>query len=625
MINQSYRQVFVTNSPALLAEGSTVDNLGVGQVGIIDAATNLAVTAPTYAKTKAFKFVWGTPDINLGIYGGIQNENEYSKLIKGKLIKGWRAKKASRPQSQIISIGWSGDNADTATMSANCGDVKFLYLNFTGTAIDKLFSKQGLIRQYAVDTTCWCDSSDCGDSCAKVDPCRLANEFAKQIQNDHLIGNMIKVKAVTECTLSGGVNCYVYEVNLCDDGSDVALGIVQAQYPTFRVTRTRRVASTSTYSITKDVAGLPSAVSNAGLILIPNCSTCPAGYTFRNNGFAYTIKRSDAGTVGAQTTLATDYSIATVTESVARVNYEFGESTYVVISDTAITVPVGSDVIDSLGEIRDTCVLTSPSTTAWVLAKTLQKYPKTYRLTIGDSVCGTNRLTELQAAYPGLVVTIVDASGTCVHTYETTVMSNCVEPGCGVEMLEFTRPANFQGVAWEEYIAPAVIDYDNKAGIRIEVAFVNRVTGECTYNKFPASEYDTLFVSASEFNPDYTASNCPPSYVVREIQGFRPPIGDGARLRADEQFSKGYDLRERFADPVVREQTGYSLQADPSKYYDEYVLEFDYKYQVGGWSEKYEDSYHISVFFPEGMGKSFESALNGYLQSSAVQIDPVVL
>jgi hypothetical protein len=624
MLHQSFRQVFVTNSPALLASGSTVDNLAVGQIGIIDAKTNTAVTAPTYAKTKAFQLVWGTPDINLGLWGGVPNENEYSKLIKGKLIKGFRAKKASRPQSQIISIGWSGDEADTETMSANCGDVKFLYLNFTGTAIDKLFSKQGLIRQYAVDTSCWCDNSDCADACQSVDPCRLADEFAKQIQNDNLIGKMIKVKAITECTLSGAVDCFVFNVSLCDDGSDVALGIVQAQYPTLKVTRSNRVGSTSTYSITKSTNSLPTAVSNAGIILIPNCTTCPVGYTLANNGYAYVIKRSDAGTSGAATTLATDYSIAASTESVSRVNYEFGESTYIVVSDSVLTAS-GSDVLTSLGEVRDTCVLTSPTTTAWTLTQTLKKYPKTYRITVGDTVCGTNRLAQLQAAYPDLVVSIVDASGSCVHTYETTVYSNCVELGCGIETLKYNRPANFEGVNWTEYVTPTTIDTTKRAGVTIEVAFVNRVTGECTFDKFPTTDYDTLFVHASEFNPDYTASNCEPSYKVRQLREVRFPVGDGARLRADEQHSKRYDLRERHADAVVRETMGYSLQADPTKYYDEYVIEFDYAYQVGGWSDRYSDSYHLCVFFPEGMGKSFESAVNGYIQSAAIQIDPVVL
>lgn len=625
MLNQSYRQVLVTNNSSLLAQGATVDQLAVGQIGIMDSKTKKGLTAPTYATTKAFELVWGTPDVNLGIFGGVANENEYSKMIKGKLIKGWRGKKAAKPQSQIISIGWTGDVSDTATMSASCGDVKHLYLNFTGTAIDKLFSKQGLVRQYSVDTSCWCDTSECADSCADVDPCRLANEFAKLIQNDQTIGKMIRVKAVTECSAGTTTDCYVFEVSLCDDGSDTALGIVQAQYPGLGVTRSNRVGSTSTYSLTKSVNVAPAAVSNAGLILIPNCTTCPSGYTYKNYGYAYEIKRADAGTAGNLTTLNTDYGIASTTESSSRVLYEFGQSTYIIVSDSVISAPVAQDALKSLGEIRDTCVLTSPTTTAWALSKTLKKYSKAYRITLADNVCGTNRLTELQAAYPDLVVTIVNSAGSCVHTYETTVTSDCVDTTCGINTLVFNRPSNYEGVQWEEYVVGTTIDPANKAGIRIEVAFVNRTTGECTYDKFPASDYDTLFVSASEFNPDWSASNCDSTYKVRQIRGFKPPIGDGARLRFQEQMSKSYDLRERHADPVVRETMGYSLQADPNRYYDEYVIEFDYNYQVSGWSDKYSDSYHVSVFFPEGMGKPFETAINTYIESSAIQLDPVVL
>ena len=55
MLNQSFSQVFVTNSSAILASGSTVANLAVGQIGIIDANTYFATTTPTYAINKALK------------------------------------------------------------------------------------------------------------------------------------------------------------------------------------------------------------------------------------------------------------------------------------------------------------------------------------------------------------------------------------------------------------------------------------------------------------------------------------------------------------------------------------------------------------------------------------------
>lgn len=625
MINQSFRQSFVTNTGSLLAQGSTVENLAVGQIGIIDAATNLAVTAPTYATTKAFKFVWGTPDIDTGLWGGVPNENEYSKLVKGKLITGFRAKAAARPQSQIVSIGWTGDVSDTATLSASAGDVKFLYLNFTGSAIDKLFSKQGLIRQYAVDTSCWTDTSDCAEGCQGIDPCRLAEEFAKQISVDTIgsfpLSRLINVKAVTECSLTGGVECYVFEVSICDDGSDAALGFVQAQYAGYVVTRSGRVGANSTYTLTKDTIGLPTALSNAGLFFIPDCPVCPAGYTAVTSKFVYTVTREDAGDAGALTQIETDYSIAGA-ETAVRTHYEFGTSTYIIASSTAQTAS-GTDVLVLLGNSRHSCILTTPTTTAWVLTETLYKYPKVYRLTIADTLCGDDRLAELQAAYPDLVVTLVDADGTCVHTYETTNYSQCVPIDCGVENLNWTRPANFEGSQWEVYTTPGAIDTALRSGIRIEVAFVNRVTGECTFDHFPAWDYDTVFVNASSFNPDWNASNCENEFKVRQIQGFKPPIGSGSQVRAIEQESKGYDLRTRSFNPVVREIEGYSFQADPNKYYDEYVIEYKFQYKVGGWSNQYEDSYHQSIFVPEGAGANIEAALNGYIQSSAIQIESV--
>ena len=73
----SYRQCFVSNTGTLLADGQTVDALAVGQIGILDGKTHKAVSVPTYAKNKAIKAVWGTPDLNVGEFGGVPNENEY--------------------------------------------------------------------------------------------------------------------------------------------------------------------------------------------------------------------------------------------------------------------------------------------------------------------------------------------------------------------------------------------------------------------------------------------------------------------------------------------------------------------------------------------------------------------
>jgi hypothetical protein len=102
MLNQSFSQVFVTNSPALLASGNTVASLAVGQIGILDANTFVATTTPTYATNKALKFVWGTFNTGyLPLMAGVPNSNIYSKLVKGKAIRNFQGKAAKTSQNQV--------------------------------------------------------------------------------------------------------------------------------------------------------------------------------------------------------------------------------------------------------------------------------------------------------------------------------------------------------------------------------------------------------------------------------------------------------------------------------------------------------------------------------------------
>ena len=60
--NRPYERHMVSNIPTLLPAGLTLADLGVGQIGIFDAKTNLSVTAPTYAVNKAIYIAQGTPD-----------------------------------------------------------------------------------------------------------------------------------------------------------------------------------------------------------------------------------------------------------------------------------------------------------------------------------------------------------------------------------------------------------------------------------------------------------------------------------------------------------------------------------------------------------------------------------
>lgn len=618
---QSYAPVFVTNSPALLANGSTVDSLAVGQIGVIDAKTNLGVTAPTYATNKALKIVWGTPNVDLGLMGGIPNENIYSKLIKGKLIKGFRGKAAVHAQTPQWTVGWSGDVSDTDTLSGKAGEAKHLYIHLSGTIIERLYSPQGVTKLFLTTPPC---TDDCSLGCDVQDCTTIADQLVQQINQDKDFRKFIRAKAIKSCVSSATTNvCYVFELSVCDTGDDVALGLVQAQYPAETVVRVGRQGSESTYQVIKTANSAPADFSNAGIVFIPNCPTCPAGYTAVTSNYVYTVQRSDAGTAGALTTLIADYGIVSP-ETAVRTNYEFGSSTYVVASASVLTAS-GQDILHFVGQSRYSCVLTTPTTISWVAGTNLENVERQVRLTIGDTECGNDRLTELQAAYPDLVISLVDADGDCVHTYETTITSECYLPGCGIENAVFTMPAMYQGNAW--VLVPLNDDTTGcLCGVLIESAFFSNETNECTFDALPY-ENDVVHVQISNYNPDYNEAPCSATdWAVKQIRQVRYPQGDGAWVARKEKESKSYELLERSHEPLLRQLQGYSLQAQNGVFYDEYVLEFDTKYFTsGGWSENYTDSYHLHVFFPEGTGAAFESAINTYLASAAIQVEPVVL
>ena len=620
---QSFSQVFVTNSPALLAQGKTVDSLAVGQIDLLDAKTYKAVTTPTYAKNKALYAVWGTPNLDAGEFSGVPNENEYSKIIKGKLIKKIRAKKAKRGQTPLYTVGWSGDVVDTNTLSANVGESKSLFVKLSGTIIDRLYSKQGIIKQFTTTPPC---VTDCDSSCSTVDAKALALELVDQINSDKDFKKFIRAKALISCESEPEVDtisCYKFKLTICDTGDDAALGIVQAQYPNETVERISRDGSLSTYGVVKAADSAPADFTSTG-VFITDCTDCPIGYTYVASAKVYQVKT--ATTVSGANVASAFTGEVSVTQVSADPSFNIFLVTFATSASDATVIAAGEAagyIVTPIGVQSAICTETTPSETEWVDNGEGLRQAKTYTITLADSVCGTTRLAALQAAYPDLVVTLVNAAGDCVHTYETTTYSNCYEEGCAREAIVFTAPAMFEGVSW---VASADAPGTNcKTGIQLETSFFNVRTNECTFDSFPY-ENDIVHIQISNYNPDFNASPCEDEWVVKQIRQVEFPQGHGAYVQHLEKESKQYDQRFRSSDPVVREVQGYSLQADPTKYYDQYVVEYDTKFLTsGGWSESYTQSIHLNFFVPEGTGSALELALNSYVSSAGLDEDGIAI
>lgn len=614
---QSFPQVFVTNSPALLAEGQTVENLAIGQIGFLDAKTYKAVTSPTYAKNKALFAVWGTPNIDLGEFGGVPNENEYSKIIKGKLVKGVRAKKAQRGQTPVYTVGWSGDMADTDTLFAKKGENKVLFIKLTGTVIDRLYSQQGIVKQFIASPAC---IDSCDDSCGDADCKDLVHQLVDQINNDKDFKKFIRAKALLNCDPAEVVvekDCYEFLLDACDTGDDLALGLVQAQYPLNKVVRKSRNGAISTYAVVLDVATAPADFESSALS-VPDCPVCTQGELVAEaNVFQVRVKAGEVPALPGQI-LATKVS--------SDPQFDVYSVTVAVAEDKAAVVAAAEaagSVAMFIGSRRNVCVL-EPVTIAWVAGEVLKKREKEFQITLADSVCGTNRLADLQAAYPELVVSVVNSAGNCVHTYKAAVPSNCYSVGCAIEEIKYVKPAMFEGAEWKE-VPAAASEASCQCGLQIETAFVNRTTNECSFDSFPY-ENDIVHVQISNYNPDYNADPCEGEWAVKQIRQVQFPQGHGSYIQHLEKESKQYDQRFRSSDAAVREAQGYSLQADPNKFYDQYVLEFDTKWKSsGGWSEDYTQSFHLNFFVPEGQGAQLEQALLSYVTSAGIEEDGIAI
>lgn len=621
----SYQQTFVTNAPALLASGKTVDSLAVGQVAILDGKTYVSTTTPTYATNKGLYFVWGTPNITLGDFGGMPNENEYTKLIKGKLIKGFRAKKAARGQTPVYTVGWSGDVSDTDTLFAKTGERKSLFIKLTGTIIDRLYDRQGVIKEFVTTPAC---IDDCTDTCASVLCDKLAYELADQINSDKDFSKFIRAKAIVSCTgvdAPSTTTCYRFALSVCDTGDQSSLGLVQSKYPSENVIGiASRNGATTTYTLIKDANTAPADYVGFSYV-VPDCGTCPTGYTHQIAAkvFDVAINTSSAYPGG----LPGFISHGTVTAS-------GGKDHYVTLvnptQDTAAFIAAVGAISGASATFttsqKEACNQTTPTAISWVADGTLARQSRVYRITLADDTCGVNRLAALQAAYPALTVSVVDSSGSCVHTYAATVKSDCYEIGCAIDSVVFTAPAIFEGVNWVAVpdAGPAE-DATCKCGLQLETSFFHRTTNECTFNAFPY-ENDTVHIQISNYNPDFNADPCEGQWAVKQIRQVQYPQGHGAYIQKLEEKSKAYDARTRSWDAVTREAQGYTLQADPNKFYDQYSLDFETKYfTAGGWSEQYVDSWTLNIYVPEGTGSPLEAAVNGYLASAGIEEEGVVL
>ncbi len=308
--------------------------------------------------------------------------------------------------------------------------------------------------------------------------------------------------------------------------------------------------------------------------------------------------------------------------------YQFGQFNYIAetVSPILSAASGTTDFVQSLGQTRNSCVLTTAQTIGWVTGATYNAFNKTFDITLEDTICGTSRLSELQTQYPDF--TIIDngpGAGTlCVHNYQTTVLSNFVAPGCPPDAPIWIGPDPFHGIPWHHQ--PVASGSTFAVGVAIEGAYKDLVTNECAY-MYWRYDAEPIFIEVSQHQQDYNErpTICAGDWAVTEVQQVKLPIGVGSQVRDQEIIFKGYENKFWDENPIVRQYYDSIVQADPMRHYDQYTLGFEFDYPITWFSEKEIDSYRVEIYFPEGTGGQFQEAINAYVTSLGLPIAPVAL
>ena len=374
-----------------------------------------------------------------------------------------------------IEIGYDGINESTALFIPE-GKAAVMDIVVEGLVASMFFGQESFIIQKRVYRAV-------GESMQAVTR-RLVKELNEEViptatgwaSTTDVLSQFLEIGVIDSTTTTTvGVNSVFSSLTLVNNGDSNALADVQAQYPNYTVVQTARDGDNTTYTIVRPQAdpALASYVKTVVDVDGKGCADCLATYSLVDGGHVYHVSIEDDG-VDLTTSLA---GLVTGETQLDKLGNKDGRGTYAIVMP-AIMAQVAIDAIITarpeaevkyLGEIKDVCSKTTTTTTAWVSGKTCVATTKGFSIIVKDNDCGATRLPELQAAYPGLVITEDVVVGGCKRKYNTTVPTNIVCPECSPIFLQpfyGEAPDNFEGISWEA--VAETYDADALMGITIK-------------------------------------------------------------------------------------------------------------------------------------------------------------
>ena len=469
--NNAVRTAFVVKSVA--PDGISTEKLNPFQFGIVDANTWKTASGP-FLKNKKVHFVVGSPNTGQNV-GGLRTErlmnvNNSNISFKSEQIFGHNIEKVilHKPQKDIKPFeGYFGYNGMHTCKSIDfpCGqDLQFV-VHIEGRLVRSIYGKN-IEKRFDVTTEC-CDN--CADECNTAPKYQsYLNDLVARMNADETTGRFATFESVIHCdtplTPPEKTLFTTYCLTVCDNGDELALADVQAQYSQV-VTVKERKAPYTTYEVTvPNTSAVPTAYTQNSIVL-KGCADCPAGFTANAAGKLYLIQAEIGISVKTNdvTSLADVTSIPEFATAISAkwISYDEGSTKYLVLMPLAFneTSVVSDNVkVDQFLGIQEATCTSGSTTTSWVACDECYKIVRSLCLTIKKSDCNAtvpdlDKVIAASNSYPDIVVgsLVSDQTNNCLTTYRIDQYSNCLKDGCdtyGSDGAKFVSLPPYEGQMW---------------------------------------------------------------------------------------------------------------------------------------------------------------------------------
>lgn len=498
------RHFFVLGGSVRTTGGSL--DLAEGQFGIFNVDRinrSGAVAVADFAglpKTVKFEMKVGRTDIPIGRSQTNKSMSTHPFTLKDVVDLRVSAPKITTPKVDELIIGYNGIDPLTA-LKFEVGDRQKVVLRLSGEPVGLL----GFESAY-VDVVAYLDAEECAHTpCDECDPCsgveclpivQRAIETLKEtpLRGGVLVKDLVDITPVHECNneVSGDLVDFThYTLSICDLGDGNSLALVRQQYSDLKIERVNRIGATSVYeTLVPTLNGAPADYVTTVAGIMKGCDDCPAGYTANLGGLLYAVTLEDEG---VDESAAVELLTNAIADSAIKQGQDNGVGIYTVLlssklidADLATFLTANpTATVEYISTVAAFCEGGEGSTVAWVAGEECSATTQAYTIDLPDGECGESRLAELQAAYPGLIITQDEiVSGGCQHRYSTTVPTNIVCDECSPifrDAFVSQAPAPYENHIWK--VVEATPPTDCLCGIRVKGKLVEFLPDNCLFDE----------------------------------------------------------------------------------------------------------------------------------------------